>query len=357
MAVRMSLPAGKYKTGAAVKNLFDQMAMRLGAIPGIASVSAGSALPMSGVTARTEFLIAGHPAAKPNDVPAAHHQWVSKEYFDTMRIPLRRGRSFQEQDNERGAGVVVVDEALARRFFGEENPIGTHIFVTMGDNLPAQEYEIIGIVGNVKRIDLSEDAIPTFYGPMAQAPKSAVPLLAGNLTMVLHTKIDPRTLADAIRSELRQIDPAIALSSVKPLERFVAESIAARKFSLILLAIFAGTALVLAAIGLYGVIAYLVAQRTREIGVRLALGAQRFDILSLIMGTGMRLLGAGLLLGTAGAFLTSRALSSLLFHTTPADPIAYTAVALLLGIVALLASYLPARRAMKVDPIVALRTE
>jgi putative ABC transport system permease protein len=357
MVVRLSLPAAKYSTGEAVKKVFDKVATKLGVIPGIESVAATSALPMSGVTARTEFLISGHSPAKPSDVPAAHHQWVSKDYFEALRIPLRRGRNFLDQDNERSAGVVIVDEALARRFFGEQNPIGAHIFVTMGDNLPSREYEIVGIAGNVKRVDLTENPLPTFYGPIAQAPKSAVPLLASNFTVVLHTRIEPDSLAAAIRSKLRQIDSGIAVSSVKPLDQFLADSVAARKFSLILLAVFAGTALVLAATGLYAVIAYLVSQRTREIGVRLALGAQRSDVLSLIIGRTMRLVCAGLLIGVAGAFLTSRTLSALLFQTSPTDPAIYGAVALLLGLVAIIASYLPARQAMKVDPIIALRAE
>jgi putative ABC transport system permease protein len=177
------------------------------------------------------------------------------------------------------------------------------------------------------------------------------------LTLIVHTRIDAAALANDVRSELGRIDPAIAVSTVRPLEQLLVASVAAQKFSLILLAVFAGTALALAAMGLYAVIAYLVAQRTREIGVRIALGAQRWHILSLIIGHSLRLIAAGVLTGLAGAFLASRALSTLLYHTSPSDPLTYSVLALLLAAVALLASYLPARRAMKVNPIVALRAE
>jgi predicted permease len=151
IAVRLSLPAAKYSSGGSIRTFFDKLETRLTTIPGVESLAAASALPMSGLTARTEFLIAGHPPAKPSDVPAAHHQWVSAKYFETMGIPVRRGRGFVEQDNEHGAGVVVVDQELVRRFFSRQDPIGAHIFVTMGDNLPSREYEIVGVAENVKR--------------------------------------------------------------------------------------------------------------------------------------------------------------------------------------------------------------
>lgn len=357
VAVRLSLPAAKYLSGRAVKQVFDKMVGQLGALPGIDSMAGTNVLPMSGVTARTEFLIAGRAPARPSDVPASYHQWVTKDYFAAMQIPLRRGRIFSDQDNERGAGVVIVDEALARRFFGPDDPIGAHILITMGDHLSPNEYEVVGVVGDVKRVALNEEPVPTLYGPMAQAPPGAVPLLASNFTLVLRTQIAPDAVAAHLRSNLRRVDDGIAVSSVKPLEQFVSDSVASRKFALVLLAIFATTALVLAGTGLYAVIAYLVTQRTREIGVRLALGAQRSDVLSLIMSHGMRLLGAGLAIGIAGAFAVSRTLSSLLYQVGAADPVTYIGVAVLLALIALLASYLPARRAMRVNPMVALRGE
>jgi predicted permease len=357
LAVRLSLPPAKYSTGQSVRIFYDKLRPRLSALPGIESIAAASALPMSGLNARTEFVISGRPPAKSSEVPGAQHRWVSPGYFHTMKIPLLRGRDFVEQDNEQGAGVVVVDQALARRFFTDQDPLGAHILITMGDGLPAREYEIVGLSQSVKHNSLSEEPIPTLYGPIAQAPQSAVAFLANNFSLVVRSEIDPIALASSVRNEMRSIDVDVAVSSVRPMEQFLASSVASRKFNLVLLAVFAGTALILAASGLYAVIAYLVSQRTREIGVRLALGAQRFHVLSLVLSHGFRLITIGIMVGLVGAVAATRLLSTLLFETSATDPLTYTIVALLLAAVALIASYLPARRAMNVDPIVALRYE
>jgi predicted permease len=357
VAVRLSLPPTTYSSGDVVKTLYDKLAARLGALPGVESVAAASALPMSGLTARTEFKISGREIAKPSDVPSAQHRWVSRGYFATMKIPLLRGRDFTDYDQAQSAGVIIVDQALSHRFFADVDPIGAHIFITMGDNMPAREYEIVGVAENVKHNSLGEEPLPTFYGPMAQAPKSAVPFLAGNFSIIVRSGINPQVLAAGVRKELRDLDPGIALSNVQPMSRFLAASVAPRKFNMVLLATFAGTALLLAGIGLYAVIAFIVSNRTREIGVRMALGAQRRDVLSLVLGYGFKLVIIGLIAGVIGAFGATRLLSSLIFNTSTTDPVTYIGVALLLVLVALIACYLPARRAMKVDPIVALRYE
>jgi putative ABC transport system permease protein len=357
LAVRLALPPAKYSGGDTAKQFYDQLALRLQAVPGVDSLGAISALPMSGLTARTEFLISGRPSALPSDVPGAQHRWVTPRYFATMHMPLLRGRDFTEHDTKESAGVVIIDEALARRFFADSDPIGTHLRITLGDVTSDRDYEIIGIVPSVKHNTLTEEALPTFYGPMPQIPKPVAGFLANNFSLVVRTSMDAQTVAESVRRELRTIDSDVAISTAKPLEQIVTASVASRRFNLVLLAAFAGTALLLAGVGIYGVIAFLVATRTREIGVRMALGARRADVMRLVLGHGLKLVLAGIAAGWIGALIATRGLTSFLFATAPTDPLTYVGVSALLTLVALLASYIPSRRAMKVDPIQALRTE
>src|SRR5262245_15111552 len=357
LAVRLALPPAKYSDGDPAKQFYDRLASQLQSVPGVDSLGAISALPMSGLTARTEFLISGKPPARPSDMPGAQHRWVTPGYFAAMHMPLLRGRDFTEHDRKESAGVVVIDEALARRFFADSDPIGAHLRVTLGDVTSDRDYEIIGIVQSVKHNTLTEEALPTFYGPMPQIPKPVAGFLANNFSLVVRTSMDAQAVADSVRRELRTIDSDVAISTVKPLEQIVTASVASRRFNLVLLAAFAATALLLAGVGIYGVIAFLVATRTREIGVRMALGARRIDVMRLVLGHGVKLVLAGIAVGCIGALVATRGLTSLLFATAPTDPLTYAGVAALLTVVALLASYIPARRATKVDPIQALHTE
>src|SRR5215471_3335168 len=339
LAVRLALPLAKYSDGDAAKRFYDQLASRLRSVPGIDSLGAISALPMSGLTARTEFLISGKPPARPSDVPGAQHRWVTPGYFAAMHMPLLRGRDFTEHDTKEGAGVVVIDEALARRFFTDSDPVGAHLQITLGDVTSDRDYEIIGVVQSVKHNTLTEEALPTFYGPMPHIPKPVAGFLANNFSLVVRTSMDAQAVADSVRRELRTIESDVAISTVKPLEQIVIASVAPRRFNLVLLAAFAGIALLLAGVGIYGVIAFLVATRTREIGVRMALGARRADVMRLVLGHGLRLVAAGIAVGCIGALFATRGLTSLLFATTPTDPVTYAGVAWLLILVALLASY------------------
>jgi len=357
LAVRLALPLAKYSDGDAAKRFYDQLASQLRSVPGIDSLGAISALPMSGLTARTEFLISGKPPVRPSDVPGAQHRWVTPGYFAAMHMPLLRGRDFTGHDTKEGAGVVVIDEALARRFFTDSDPVGAHLRITLGDVTSDRDYEVIGVVESVKHNTLTEEALPTFYGPMPQIPKPVAGFLANNFSLVVRTSMDAQTVAESVRRELRMIDSDVAISTVKPLEQIVSASVASRRFNLVLLAAFAGTALLLAGVGIYGVIAFLVATHTREIGVRMALGARRVDVMRLVLGHGLKLVLSGIALGWIGALIATRGLTSLLFATAPTDPLTYAGVGALLILVALLASYVPARRAMKVDPIQALHTE
>ena len=274
-----------------------------------------------------------------------------------MKIPLVRGRDITDSDNDHAPGAIIIDQALQRQFFGAEDPLGAHVLINMGDGNPAREYEVVGIVEDVKHMGLTDEPMPTLYGPIPQAPKSAVPFMANNLSLVVRTGIEPEALASTVRRELRNVDVDVATAGVRPMHQFLAASVAARRFNMELLGVFAVTALLLAAAGLYAVIAYLVSQRTREIGIRLALGATPRHILRLMMGQGMKLTLIGVAIGLVGAIAVTRLMRSLLFAVAPTDLMTFGISSVVLIVVALLACFIPARRATKVDPLVALRYE
>lgn len=357
LAVRLSLPAARYSSGATVKTFYDKIAPRIAGLPGVERVSGASALPLSGMIARTTFDIAGRTVVNPSEQPFAQHRWVGPGYFETMKIPIVRGRDISDGDNEHTAGAIIIDQALQRQFFGGQDPLGAHVFINMGDGNPPREYEVVGIVEDVKHMGLTDEPIPTLYGPIPQAPKSAVPFMANNLSLVVRTGIEPEALASTIRKELRNVDVDVATAGVRPMHQFLAASVAARRFNMQLIGVFAVTALLLAAAGLYAVIAYLVSQRTREIGIRLALGATPRHVLRLLIGQGMKLTLIGVTIGIVGAVVVTRLMRNLLFGVAPTDLMIFGISTGVLIVVALLACLMPARRATKVDPLVALRYE
>jgi putative ABC transport system permease protein len=355
LTLRFSLPPAGYGKVEAVKVFYERLVTRLSGVPGVEAVGVASLLPLSGAIARTEFTIVGRPPATAADTPAAQDRWVSPGYFHLMRIPILRGREFTDADQERASGVVVIDEALAQRYWPQGDPLGAHVLLDYGGGERPRDFEIIGVVGNVKHVGLSEEPTATLYGPLAQIPAGSVTSRAANLSVVARGARETPALASNVRRESQSVDPQVPASNVRTMSQFMAAALAAQRFNLLLLSVFAGAALLLAAAGIYGVMAYTVTRRTPEIGLRLALGAQPRDALKLVTGQGMKLALTGVSLGLVGSLALTRLLASLLYGVSATDPLTYVSVALVLPGVAWLACYLPARRAALVDPIIAIR--
>jgi putative ABC transport system permease protein len=277
---------------------------------------------------------------------------VGSDYFRTLGIPLRQGRDYTERDGLRSAQVVIINEAFAKAHFPGENPIGKRIDPSMsvGDGDPPMR-EVIGVVADSRSRSLSAAPEPEVYLHIPQVPA------LGSMTLMLRSQSDPMSLAAAARQEITKLDPNLPIYDIKPLDEYISDSVAQSRFNSALLGAFAGVALLLTAIGLYGVIAYSVAQRTQEIGIRMALGARPSDALRLVIGQGMALVFIGVALGLGGAFAATRLIRGLLFDIGAADPLTFASVAALITLIALLACYIPARRATKVDPMIALRCE
>jgi predicted permease len=277
---------------------------------------------------------------------------ATPDYFQTVGIPLKRGRAFTDQDREGAPPVVLITESAAKQYFPAEEPIGKKITLGWGrgPGTPRAGGEVVGIIGDVKDAGLDEADPPQTYLPYRQWPLQS-------MAVVLKTSVPPERVAEAARRETYSIDPNIPVGTVRTLQQVVERSISQPRFYMTLLTIFAALALVLAAVGTFGVLSYAVAQRSREIGIRMALGAQERTVVGLIVRHAMILAGGGVALGITAAWFLSKLLSTFLFATDPRDLATFAAVSLTLGFVALLASYLPARRATKIDPVVALRTE
>jgi putative ABC transport system permease protein len=341
----VGLPRIRYGDPTRTAAFFKQLVDRIEALPGVESAGAVSSLPLSGGGTDTSFLIEGQPHPEANREPVSFFSKVTPDYFRTMGIRLVRGRVITEADNVDAPKVAVVSEALARRYFPGDDPLGKGLLFGSKDRR-----EIVGVVSDVKFFGLNLDARPMMYFAERQYP-------ARGMSVIVRTTSDPTSLAAAVRSEVQALDKDLAVSNVMPMDQLVSASLAEPRFLLLLLGVFAGAALALSVIGVYGVVSYSVAQRSHEIGVRMALGAQVGDVLKLVLGKGMVLVGTGVALGIAGAFALSRVMESLLFGVGARDLATFAATALLLAGVALGACFVPARRATKVDPMVALRYE
>jgi putative ABC transport system permease protein len=346
LTFRVSLPPSSYAKDPNRVAFYDSLLGRLEALPRVSAAGMVQSIPMRGDYVLS-FEVQGRPPAKNGEGPSANHRSVSPGYFKALGVPLLRGRTFTERDSEKAPMVAVVDEAFVARHFPEEDPIGRGIDIGNGTD---GFYEIVGVVGNVHHEGLDANPEPTMYVPFRQDVFSTMWILA-------RTDGDPVQLAPAVRQTVRDIDPSLPAYSISPLADIVSDSVAQRRFSMLLLGLFALIALFLAAVGLYGVVAYSVGQRTQEIGVRMAIGAERGDVLRMVLGGGMKLALVGVALGIGVSLLATRTVASMLFEVTPFDPASYAATAALLLAIAALACYVPARRAMSVDPIAALRQE
>jgi putative ABC transport system permease protein len=346
LTMRVSLPAAKYGDSAARLRFFRNVVARVGELPGVRAAGAISYLPFAGLGAATGFTIVGQPPPGPGQEPVVDVKVCDNGFFRALNVPLLRGRLFTDGEMREASHVVIINETMAHRYFPDSDPIGRQVNIAMMS--PIVPTTIIGIVGDIKNTELTTESRAMSYWPHPE-------LVMGAMTLTVRTAADPLALAPSVEAQVYALDKDQPVSDVKTMDQWIATSLAAARFSSMLLTVFAGLALLLAAIGIYGVMSYLVSQRTPEIGIRLALGAERRDITRMIVANGTRLALAGLGIGVVLAAALSRTLTSLLFQTAPTDPSTFAAVAGVLGAVAIVASYLPARRAARITPVEALR--
>lgn len=354
LTAQLDLPETRYAHSLAIDQFFSQVLGRVRTMPGVVSAAVTSNAPLTGSSSDTLIDVEGRPTKNLVEQHIYLLQ-VSSDYFKAMGIGFVRGRPFHDSDNADAPPVIIIDEALAHRYWPNEDPVGKHLRLYKTLTTTNGWVEIVGVVNNVPMRQLNEKHQPHVYMDLAQSEKVSGWIL--DTTLVVRTTSDPVDLANSIRRAVQDLDPSVPVSDVQTAEQLVGKTVSGRQFDLVLLELFAGIALALAAIGIYGVLANIVRQRTREIGIRMALGAQRKDVFRLILSQGMRPAILGVVVGLAAALLTTRLLSNLLFAIKPADPITFAAVPVLLLVVALLACYLPARRALRVDPMITLRYE
>jgi predicted permease len=331
-------------------NFHQHLVARVSALPGVLSAGVTSDLPWTGYENNAVFPVEGK-TFPPNQLPKAGYHFISADYMRTIGVPLLAGRWFDGRDTKGTERVILINQSMARKYWPGEDAIGKRI-ATSG-TIPPKDQDwtrVVGVIGDIKDFPNSPLPEPSFYWPITQEPYP-------ELYLAVRTINDPLSLVEAVRSEVRSLNKDVAVADIKTLETIASSALAGQRFTLMIVGLFALAALALAAIGIYGVMSYLVSQRTREIGIRLALGAQGADVVRLVLRQGMMLAAIGVALGLAGAFALTRLMESLLFRVKPADPLTFIAISTSLALAALAACWIPARRAMKVDPVVALHCE
>ena len=346
LTLEYRLPRAKYTQPDATWNFHQQVINRVQQIPGVKSAAVVRGLPFTGNTGPTGIALPDRAAPPAGREPQVLFNVASGSYFTTAQIPLIRGRLFGEEDRANTPLSLLINQAMARRFWPDQDPIGKQVKVLEDDVTGT----IVGVVGDTKQLNLRDEPTPQLYAAYSQQPVYFA-------TLVVRTLVEPMTLSESVRQAIWQVDSDQPMWKIRSVDLLVERSLADRKFLLALMVVFAALALALTIIGLYGVISYLVNQRTQEIGIRMALGAQMRHIMQLILRHGVVLVALGLGIGLVAAVVLTRLMAHMLYGVTATDPVTYGAIALLLTFVALVACYLPARRATQVDPVVALRSE
>jgi putative ABC transport system permease protein len=346
LTFRTNLPGAKYKDDEAQAGFYRRALDRLRSLPGVTAAGAGQIFPLSGDDYILTFEQMGKPAVAAGNQPSAAYYAVTPGYLGALRIPVKAGRDFTEHDNAAGPPVAIISESMARRFYANENPLGQRI--RMGNGSKAAE--IVGIAGDVRDQELETKGRPAVYEPAAQIP-------FGSMYFALRAGTDPAALIPGVRAAMRELDTELPLDAVGTVDSLVAKSLSQRRFAMVLMAAFAALALLLAMVGIYGVISYSVTQATQEIGIRMALGARPGDVLRIVLGYAGGLMAAGLAIGLGAALGTGRVLATQLFEVRPTDPVTLAGVAAMLLATGLIACAIPAARAMRVDPLIALRNE
>jgi len=343
LTMGVNLPGEKYDAPEKSARFFSELESRVAGLPGVEAVGLVSELPLSGQPNDMPYTVEGRPPVSIDQAFDDDFRRVNTDYFKALGIPFLRGRNFTEQEVREGARVVIISDLLARQVFPNEEPLGKRLIMAMGNTA----FEIIGIVGDIRHRALESNPAAAMY----------MPAYEGSMNVVIRSQGDPASLAAAVRKEVLQIDPNQPVADVRTMEQWLDRAVAGPRYRTTLLGLFALVALALASTGIYGVMSYSVSQRTHEIGVRMALGARRNDVLRLVVRQGMTLVIIGVAIGLAGAFALTRLMASLLFGVTAKDPFTFVVVSALLAVVAFVACYMPARRATKVDPLTALRYE